>query len=310
MYKKLINLINENDTITLFHHIKPDGDCAFSALAFYHFIKDNFKDKKVKITGFDDFNLYNLNHNVKDEFINRSLAIVLDTSDLARIDDKRIINAKYIVKIDHHPAIEQFGNLNIVDPTTAATAELLTNIFRSKDFKKYELSKKVCNYLCCGILTDTLSFKTTNTTAKTLECASYLIEKGNLQLSDLNVYLFNKDIDTFNKVSKLRTMLIVDEKFGYIYLNKKQLQKLKMTADEAKINIDCIGDIKELNIWAFFVEKDGYIDGSLRSKRGFIINKLAYKFNGGGHKNAAGVKKLDEKMYKKLISQLSILANN
>lgn len=305
MFKKLLNKIIEFDKITIFHHIRPDGDAMFSSLSLYEFIKDNFKNKQVKICGEDKFDLISKNHTVSDSFIKSSLAIVLDTATKERCDDLRFFTAKYIVKIDHHPAVDNYGDLNIVFPEAAATCQLLSGILFSNSFKQYKLSEKVIKYLYCGLVTDTLNFKTSNTSSDTLLIASKLVEKGKLNVSDINEWLMNDDLFTFKTMTKVRNELVVKNKFGYVLLNKKQISSLKMTAKELKNHISEFGNIKDLNIWAFAVEnKEGTYDCSYRSKRKYVINTICQQYNGGGHKNAAATKNLSLKEQKEIFNKL------
>ena len=290
MYVKLLNKIKEFDNICIFRHVRPDGDCTFSSLAMYYFLKDNFPNKKIKMCGYEKFDLVSKIDKVSDKFILNSLAIVLDVSTTARVDDYRCMAAKYVVKIDHHPVVEKYGDFNIVKPEASSTCELLAQILFSNTFKKYKLSNKVYEYLYCGIVTDTVNFRTSNTTSKTFEIASKLIEKGNLKPSNLVEYLTDTSLETYKKITLIRNELIVKNKFGFIKLNKKKLDKLGMEPVEAKNNIDEIGTIKDLNIWAFAVENNGAWDCSIRSKRAYIINVFVSKYGGGGHPNACAVK--------------------
>ena len=304
MYENLLKQINKYNKITIFRHERPDGDAMFSSLGLYYFLKDNFKDKQIKICGNDIYDLVSRNDKVSDKFILESLAFVLDTSTSNRIDDFRSMAAKYIIKIDHHPLVENYADLDITKPESSSASELLAEILLSKSFSKYKISNKVCEYLYCGILTDTINFRTTNTTSKTLLIASKLVEKGNLKPAELVEYLFDINLETYKKVTEIRNKLNVKDGFGYIKLNRKELEKLNMTPIQAKNNIDEIGTISELKIWAFAVENDGLWDCSIRSKKPYIINKIASKYNGGGHPNAAAVKKLKLNDLNQLFSEL------
>ena len=308
MYSNLLKKIEEFDNITIFRHVRPDGDCMFSALALYEFLKDNFKEKKIKVCGYDKYDLISKNDKVSNKFIINSLAICLDTSNTSRIDDFRCMAAKFIVKIDHHPALDDFGELNIVKPEASSTCEVLANILLSKTYSKFRISNKVYEYLYCGIVTDTINFRTSNTTSNTLFIASKLVKCGNLKPSNLVELLMNIDLETYNKVTQIRNMLIVDNKFGYIKLGKKQLKKLNMDPIKAKNNIDEIGTIRDLNIWAFAVENDGAWDCSIRSKRAYIINKIASKYNGGGHPNAAATRQISSEELNLLFKDLADLS--
>ena len=305
MYKKLLDKINEYDHITIFRHVHPDGDAMFSALALYYFIKDNFKDKKLKMTGFDDYGVITVKHKVSDAFIKKSLAIIVDTSSRNRVDDERFELAPFSIKIDHHPIVDQFADLNYVDHKMAACCEYLADIFHSRTFSGYKISPKVCEYLYCGILTDTNNFSTSSTTAKTLKTAAMLAEKGDLKISDLVNYLNDLEIDLYQKVSKMRNYLKIDKAFGYIILDEKDLMEIGIDPYEAKNNIEEIGHIKNLKIWAFAVEVgDKNYSVSVRSKRGYVINEICQKYGGGGHANACGVKDLSKSKLNALFDEL------
>lgn len=303
-YIKLLNKIKEYDKITIYKHVKPDGDCVFSSLALYQFLKENFPKKQIKILGNDEFDLITVNHKCSDSFIQKSLGISLDTATSSRIDDFRALACKYLIKIDHHPLTEAFGDLIIVEDKCSSTCELLAIIFLSKQFEKFKLSKKTCEYLYCGMVTDTINFRTTNTTANTFTTAAKIIEKGDLKPSDLTEYVMDCSYETFKKRSLVRNYLVVDDKFGYIKLNKKELNKLKLAPNVAKTYIDEIGIIRDINVWAFAVEDNKLWDVSLRSKRGYTVNKIASKYNGGGHINAAATKKLSEDQLNSLFIEL------
>ena len=310
--KKLLEKIKEYKNICIYRHIRPDGDAVFSQFAMYQFIKDNFKDKKVEICGLLEYDLLPYSKEIDDEFVKKSLVLVVDTASCGRVDDLSYENGDYIIKIDHHPETDPYGDLNIVDDLCSSTAELISKIFLSKDFKGYTLSKNVCMYLYAGILTDSNCFSTSNTTSDTLKCAAQLSEIGKFDISALNNYLFDSTLAKFKSVSNFRTKLTVNKGVGYIIADKDMLSILKMDTNDAKNSIDEFNHIKGLKIWAVFAYNltTGLYDASIRSNKKYTINTICTKFNGGGHKNACGVKNLTLKQCKELIKELVIIANS
>ena len=304
MYSTLLKKLKEYDRICIFHHYRPDGDCMYSSLAFYEFLKDNFKDKKVKFCGFDTYEKISKHERVSNSFIKDSLAIIIDTSVLRLVDDDRCKTAKFLIKIDHHPETDAYGDLKIIEPECAAAAELIAKIFFSKSFSKYQISKKVCEYLYSGIVTDTLNFSTTNTTYNTLELSAKLAKKGDLHISDIVSYLEDIDSNSFQQVTKLRSFLRIERKFGYIVLTEKQAKSLKMEPLQAKNHINEISSISNLNIWSFAVQNGKKYDVSIRSKKGYIINEIAREYGGGGHINAAGIRQLSKTELKEIFHRL------
>lgn len=303
MYKRLLELILKYDNITVFRHQRPDGDAIFSQLALYYFLKENFKDKKIKLGGFNTYEVETKLEKVSDKFIKNSLAIVLDTAVTNRVDDIRFKDAQYVVKIDHHPPLENYGNLNIVKEFYASCSELLGEILLSKHFERYSMSHKVCRYLYCGIISDTQSFRTSSTSDKSLLIAAKVVKNGDVDISEANNYALNKTVVGFNRATVLRSHYIFEEKFGYAVITKKDLEKMGIPFEIAKAYIDELNTIKDINIWAIFIynPKTGKFDSSVRSKRGYVLNKIAPKYNGGGHMNAVGMKDLSMDGIKKLI---------
>lgn len=311
MFKDLLKLIKKYDSIVIYRHQRPDGDAVFSSFALNNFIKDNFKDKRVEMYGSEVYDLLPYKNKVNKEVLKDSLAIVLDTANTERIDDDTYKLCKYVLKIDHHPNNDPFGDYNYVDDKACATCQIVAEILLSKEFSKYIVSEEVCRYLYCGILTDSLNFKTSNVNAKTLLIASKLVEKGNLEVSGLSNYVFNTDIKSFNKITKYRNYLKINKGVGTVIADEKTLKDIGFTGDEAKNNIAEFGNIKGLKIWAVFAydSKCKKYNGSLRSKKVYVINELCQNYNGGGHKNACGVKGLTIKQVKNLIKDLHKIAD-
>lgn len=308
MYKNLLDKIKEYKNITIFRHMRPDGDCVFSAFALKEFILTNFKDKKVKCVGKDIYDVFPINDIASNNFIKNSLAIIVDVSNEDRIDDKRFNDAKECIIIDHHPHLILPNKVSTFyfDTEAAACCEFITRILFSKTFKDYTISDKCCEYLLSGIITDSNSFKTASTSANTLKYASLLIKKANLNISDINYFVFSKNKNIFIKNNKIKNKLIIKDRIAYVILNKKDINKIGITTSQAKNTVDDFSVIKDIDIWAVFAYNDEskLYDGSIRSRRGFVINELANKYNGGGHKTAVGVKRLSPKMIKNLLSDL------
>ena len=310
MYKELLNKIENYEYITIFRHKRPDGDATFSACALKEFIKDNFKDKHVYLCGDEIYDKLPIHEEVSDDLINNSLAIILDCANGDRVDDDRFKNAKEIVIIDHHPTNNILDNdLYIVDTNASAACELLTKILYST---KLIISKKTCEYLLCGILTDSNGFSTANTTCDTLYYASKLVKDGDLKIADLCELVFGYSYSDYLKITKLREYLKISHEVGYALLNQDDLKSIGMTYDEAKNHVNEFSSISDLKIWAIFVynSNTNLYDASVRSRRKYVINTTCEHYNGGGHKNACGVKNLSEKNVECLLFDLIKIAND
>lgn len=307
-YKILLDTIKKYKKITIFRHERPDGDAVFSAYAFAEFLKSNFKSKKVILVGDDNYDVLKSTFKVSDSAIKDSLCIVVDTATKERVDDKRCFSlAKYIIKIDHHPVTDNFGDINIVETKRAATCELLANIFLSDTFKSYKLTDKTKKYLFSGIVTDTMSFKTASCTSETFYLASKLLEKSKINVSDIYDDVFSKSQKEYNSISLLRKHYKSKGHTAYIIVNDIDMRRMGLTYDTAKNNIDILSHIQGINIWAIFAlnKRTNLYDGSLRARNGYVINDIAAKYDGGGHKYASGVKNLTSSDISRLLNELN-----
>lgn len=301
-YQRILQIIEQYPIITIFRHQRPDCDALGSQFGLKTIIEENYPDKQVYAVGFqtNQQGHFGILQQVNDQVIEESLAIICDTGNSERIDDERWAKAKYTVKIDHHPAIEPYAKENFVDERAAATSQIITYFAMVNELS---VSTKAANYLYQGLLTDTLCYRTSNTTSQSLEAGMFLSIKG-IDIPKINRELFDNSLEVFQFRTYLRTQLKIEKQFGMIYLSQKDLERFHITASEARNQISEIGSIKELTIWAIFTENpEGTIDGSLRSKT-ITINDIAQRYHGGGHKNASGIKSLSLQEYHQIQQEL------
>ena len=306
-YNLIVDLIKKYDNITIFRHQRPDGDAAGSQLGLKTWILDNFDNKNVYAIGNETFDIYPFVDKVDNETIENSLAIILDTANKERIDDDRWILAKESIKIDHHPVVQEYAKYNFADPEAAATCEYLCTILTS--FNNYSISKNAAKFLYSGLLTDTISFKTSNTSANTFKAASVLADTG-IDVYEINTSIFDKDLKTYNYCNYLRNKIIYDEGIAYAILTNEMLNECNVTASYARNYVSELGGVKDFKIWVLFTENEkGTFDASVRSKKAYIINEIAAKYHGGGHKNASGIKDLKTYEISLLLEDLKNIIN-
>jgi acetate kinase/phosphoesterase RecJ-like protein len=304
----LLEEIRRHPIIAIYRHEHPDCDALGSQNALAVWLKTNFPDKQVYIMGRETTTQapFPASDTVSDDIISQSLSIVLDTANQERVDDQRFANGQKVIKIDHHPDREPFGDLSFVFPKAAATCEILSEFFH-QNRSEYRLTKEAVIYLYEGILTDTLCFRTSNTTAHSLEMAAYLAEYD-IDIPGINRRLFDHSYKDYQFAGYIHNNVHFKEgEPAYIILKNDVLKKYGLTAPEARNFIDELGHVREFAIWAMFTQHDDgsdLYDGSLRSKT-IVINDLAERYHGGGHPNACGVKNLDKASLTALLSDLS-----
>lgn len=305
-FNALSRVIEESDSFVLFHHINPDCDALGSQFGLKSWINDNYPDKKVYACGTmtSSQGEWPANDPYDEEIIRTSTAIVLDTATAARADDARFAEAKLVVRIDHHPVSEPYGELIFVNAKAAATCEILSAWFRHAG---KTVSVKTAEFLYKGLLTDTLRFSTSNTTADTLREAAWLAEKG-IDIPALNRELFDLTMPEFRLTSLIRSKVNIEDcGFAWLSMTVREQEEYGLSGSEARGHIDEIGHVKDFRVWAMFTERqteDGIrYDGSLRSKKA-AVNTIAAMYGGGGHKNAAGVKGLSSAEFNQILTLL------
>lgn len=303
MIDQLQQWIEEAKIITIFRHENPDLDALGSQFGLKVWLQENYPEKKILACGLEGREGFELD-TATDSEIENSLAIVLDTPILARVDDLRIQLANKKVKIDHHPQVEKFTDLEFVDVKKAATCEYVP--FLLEKIKKGGLTQMSAEFFYQGLLTDTLSFKTNNMTPDTFEVAAILAKTG-IDIAKVSRKVFDKSLEVFKFISFLRGKLqIVNEDVGYVVLTIDEIEKFNLHPNQARGFVSEFGAIKELKAWALFTQteknKDEY-KGSLRSKEIDLIS-IANDYHGGGHKNACGVKGLTEKKIQELLLKI------
>lgn len=286
-FKTILAKIKAYDTIIIHRHMKPDPDALGSQVGLKEVITSNFPQKTVKVTGYNEPSLSWLAQmdDVSDKDYEGALVIVVDTANRPRIDDQRYLNGNFLIKIDHHPDEDHYGDLSYVDTKASSASEIITDFALQNQLK---LSDQAARLLYAGILGDTGRFLYPATTSKTFIIASELLKY------DFDFAALARQMDSFPyKMAKLQAYVFENleiDKNGAarIILSQKILKKFNLTDAETSAIVSSPGKIDTVQVWAIFVEQaDGHYRVRLRSKS-TIINEVAKRHAGGGHPLASG----------------------
>lgn len=286
-FKTILAKIKAYDTIIIHRHMKPDPDALGSQVGLKEVITSNFPQKTVKVTGYNEPSLSWLAQmdDVSDKDYEGALVIVVDTANRPRIDDQRYLNGNFLIKIDHHPDEDHYGDLSYVDTKASSASEIITDFALQNQLK---LSDQAARLLYAGILGDTGRFLYPATTSKTFIIASELLKY------DFDFAALARQMDSFPyKIAKLQAYVFENleiDKNGAarIILSQKILKKFNLTDAETSAIVFSPGKIDTVQVWAIFVEQaDGHYRVRLRSKS-TVINEVAKRHAGGGHPLASG----------------------
>lgn len=293
--KQIIKKIKEYDNIVIARHIGPDPDALASEIALRDIIKLTYPKKNVFAVGnsVSKFKYFGELDRIDDTKLDNPLLIVLDVPNISRIDGIKYSNYNYVIRIDHHPNVEDIAQLEFVNEHASSTCELITEMIYSS---KLKVNRHIAENLFLGIVTDSDRFLLSYTTPKTFKLVTRLIEDFNLEISKLYDLLYIRPINEVKFQSYIAlNMIITENNFGYIKLNKKIIDEFEVDSSSASNMINNFNYIKELYCWAFssFDEKNEIHKINIRS-RGPIINDVAQKYNGGGHIFASGARIKEE----------------
>ncbi len=309
LYLEPINKIKATieafDTIIMLRHLNPDGDAVGSALGLGSFLQQLYPHKKILMDGALNDNYLNSIKRLpvaKQQDYLEALVIIADTANRERIDSQYWSTAKKIIKIDHHIDVDDYADINFVDPECIAAAEMTAElVFAYNTPVPYETALA----LFIGIITDSNRFMYAKTSKRTLEIAAQLTTSG-LNLPQIYEELYTQSLKTFNlKVKIMHQMHVTPKGVGYITIRKRQLLKTKENHNKLKSFVNLFNHIKEVKIWmlAVYNPHDHNVKISIRSQR-YDIEQVAVKYAGGGHKFAAGCRIPNYDMFHLVIKDL------
>lgn len=293
-YNQMVDLIKEYQRIAVFAHARPDYDALGTQLGLTTWLRDNFPHKEIKAFGHNHVvftpRLYPELDTADDSWFDQPfLAIVVDTSNADRVADQRFAKATFVIKFDHHPAVEQYGNLNIVDTKFAAASEFVANFIFTRD-DSYIVSKQASIYLYSGIAGDSGRFQYSSTTAHTFSVAALLMEGGFDLTKDVYEKMYGGTLDDLYVLNFiLNNFKVTDHGIAYYVLTDENLKTLNLSVERGKENVNVFAELDGINAWAAITEDvaAGVWRVSIRSKD-VPINEVAKLYRGGGHKHASG----------------------
>ena len=288
--RQIIDTIASYETIIIHRHVRPDPDAYGSQQGLKELILANYPEKKVFAVGEHDESLSFLANpdSITDDIYDDALVIVTDTANTERVDDQRYTKGKMIIKIDHHPNDDPYGDLLWVDTNASSCSEMIYELFEEgKQVANWKLSDASARLLFAGIVGDTGRFQFPSTTVKTFKIAGELITY-NFDRNQIFDGMYEMDQKLLNLQGYIYQNFKMDE-YGaaHIKLTKELLAEFQVVPSEASLLVGCLGSVKGICAWVVFIEEADQIRVRLRSK-GPIINTLAKEFNGGGHPLASG----------------------
>jgi len=292
---EVLEFINHNDNFLVSAHINADGDAIASVIAmgillghlkkrYYMVLNDAQIDSRFSyLKKFDRIITYNFALDLQ-----LKSAIILDVPGTKRLGnvEKLLPHRSKTIKIDHHPEEDDFAVVSMAFENASSTTQLVYEIIDQKNMKfDFDLAQTINT----GIVYDTGRFSFSNTTSRDMYICGKMIDHG-VQPAEINDRIFFENsfeaIRTIGKgLAKLEHYL--NGAVNVIYL------------DHSIMSLNHHGEIEELANYSVAIRggkvgmfireiRPRFHKVSLRSKADVDVNRVAKKFNGGGHTKASG----------------------
>lgn len=290
MFRKIYKAIKKYDNIVIARHIGVDPDAMASQIGLRDAILETFPKKNVYAVGSGGgkFSYLGKLDHYEGDFKN-TLLIIVDTPDKKRVDCSNIDDFSYKIKIDHHPYVEKFCDLEYIDDKSSSACQIIMEMIYKT---KLKANKEIMQKLYQGLVSDTNRFMFNNTTANTFSIVSRVVKDYDLSVFELHSDLYMRPLNEVRLQGYMaQNMKVTEHGVGYIKITEDVLDTFHADVASGGNMINNFNYIEEVLVWLAITEdvKNDIIKINIRS-RGPIINTIAERYNGGGHKMASGAK--------------------
>jgi phosphoesterase RecJ-like protein len=292
-------VLRRHQSFVLITHVRPDGDAIGSQLALAWSLEE--LGKRVLCWNEDGLP-DNLRFLPGSERVTRpptapvevDVVVALDTATRPRLGERCLAAAAAAglwLNIDHHKSNPGYGHVNLIDPGSPATGEILYDLIVSQGLP-FPAPTRDAIYV--AVSTDTGSFQYASTTARTYEMAADLVRRG-LDVGRINALTY--DSHPWRRIELMRSLLNTLELAGgglvaHWELSLATRQALGLKPEDSEGLIDLIRAIEGVVVAVFFEELEGgKVRVSMRSKDPRVdVCHVCSVFGGGGHAMAAGIR--------------------
>lgn len=221
------------------------------------------------------------------------LIFVLDAPDLDVLGNLYENNMEFfyhtpIVNIDHNPANENFGQINLVDLTATSSSEIIFEMI--KDWKENILDEYIATSLLAGIISKTKSFQTTSVTPRSLAIASHLISSGARREEIIRHLYQTKSVETLKLWGRALARLKQDKQNRIVWsvLNEADFEKSGSSSEEDVLSVidELIIDAPEAEtIIVFFEQAKGNFKAIVSTPPTIDAMKVLKEYNPVGTKD-------------------------
>ena len=298
MFENLIEKLKSHNTVGVYSHIRPDGDCIGAQIAVCKWLENHginayaFNDDAVPLNLTWLAEYYPIREPDEKSLASCDAFLLLDGNSAARFGSY----AEYIkddpkpsYMIDHHPDPQNGFDITISKEKASSTCELIFHLYKEDDLEL--LDKETAMALYTGILTDTGSLQYDSVTPGTMNTASELLRIGDFRPNIVAEKVFsNKSINQLHLLSMAMGTIELHEnnQIATMYVTQEMLDETNTTNDDCGGFVAYPLSVRGIKAAVLFKALGDGVKMSLRSKSNVDVNKWARKIGGGGHKKASG----------------------
>jgi len=289
MLERVLQEIRARRRLVVTSHARPDGDGIGSALACAQILRVMGKDAEVVMhDGVPRIyqNLPFADRAIQADVVPQNDAVVLLECDSIKRTGLQGLGECFLINIDHHVSGRNFANINWIDPTVMATAEL---VFRLARLACVPVDRDIATCLYTGLMTDTGSFMFEGTNEHTFTVARDLVLAGaDPALCARHIY-FGHSTAKMRLLGAALSNLHREGPLAWIWVTQEQMHRFGAREEDCEGLVNYALSMADVQVAIFFRElPDSRYRISLRSKGEVNVSTVAEYFGGGGHKCASG----------------------
>jgi bifunctional oligoribonuclease and PAP phosphatase NrnA len=290
MLDQVLRTIDQHGRFVLTSHARPDGDAVGSVLACCEILKKMGKSAEVVLADGIPYIYRPLPFTdsvVQSPAIqgNFDAAIILECDSVARTRLEGLED-RFLISIDHHLSGKPFANVNWIDPTACATAEMIFRLAREASVK---ISPEIATCLYTAVLTDTGSFCFAGTNERTFALAQELVRAGADPVACAQHVYFTNPTSKMRLLGAALSTLHREGELAWMHIARKDIDISGAFDEDAEGLVNYALSIGGVEVAVFFRElSDKRFRVSLRSKGKVNVAAIAERFGGGGHECASG----------------------
>jgi bifunctional oligoribonuclease and PAP phosphatase NrnA len=288
--EQVLHHIGERKHFLVTSHTRPDGDAVGSTLALAQVLAKMGKSAEVVLGDTVPVIYKPLPHAETIQHASHvngkyDAAIILECDSLVRT---RLhgLEEHFLINIDHHSASKPFANVNWIDPSACAVAEM---VFRLAQAARVKITRDIATCLYTAVLTDTGSFCYSPTNAHTFELAKRLVEHGaDPARIAQNVY-FSCPTSKMRLLGAALSKLHREGPIAWMEVTRQDMDRCGALDEDCEGLVNYALGIAGVEVAVFFREAGAdRVRASIRSKGAVNVADIAGKFGGGGHECASG----------------------